>query len=547
MSSMPTPSPADDRSHDAEGDASASCEWSARWSRPSPRTGARSISNQVEGCIHLPAPAQPWFIELECRVGGIVPAPIRVIVRNRDVGRAPEYGPYLDVGVKLTPRRWHRLAFPVTLVPQPGEMLEVSVAFDPIPPPTLWTAQRLRLPRWLSVRNVAVRGEQATARDVVIIVLNWRRPDETIRCLESLGRADLGGARVLVVDNGSDDQSVERIRSAFPHQRILALPQNSGYAGGNNAGIQAALADGARAVLLLNNDTEVAPDFLSPLLWALNSDPHVAAVSSAILRMDHRELLDVAYLSLYWGHGIVRHHGVNALPGEGFKVRCDVDVAVGCSVLMSAEALRHLGPLKEEYFAYHEEVDWCTRARADGFRILYQPLSRVWHGGSKSTDHLAEPLSAARTVVSGPQLPMPIALTWNPVRTYLGARNTVRFVRLNGSLTQRAYFWLHSAYAVPLEALAAIMRQEPALKIGAWSYRRALHIYAGSDRGPSPTPPGIGAAELLALPRILLWTLPRDIRMAHREGRLAQILELLRGLRDGALERPLPLERLGLR
>jgi GT2 family glycosyltransferase len=97
------------------------------------------------------------------------------------------------------------------------------------------------------------------------------------------------------------------------------LPQNSGYAGGNNAGIQAALADGAHAVLLLNNDTEVAPDFLSPLLWALNSDPHVAAVSSAILRMDHRELLDVAYLSLYWGHGIVRHHGVNALPGEGLK------------------------------------------------------------------------------------------------------------------------------------------------------------------------------------------------------------------------------------
>ncbi len=171
----------------------------------------------------------------------------------------------------------------------------------------------------------------------------------------------------------------------------------------------------------------------------------------------------------------------------------------------------------------------------------------MWHGGSKSTDHLAEPLRAARTVVSGPQLPMPIALTWNPVRTYLGARNTVRFIRLNGSVTQRAYFWLHSAYAVPLEALAAIMRQEPALKIGAWSYRRALQIYAGGDPGPSPTPPPIGLGELLALPRIVLWTLPRDIRIAHREGRLAQILELLRGLRDGALERPLPLERLGLR
>ncbi|MGH7292272.1 MAG: glycosyltransferase family 2 protein, partial [Myxococcota bacterium] len=297
------------------------------------------------------------------------------------------------------------------------------------------------------------------------------------------------------------------------------------------------------------NDTVVAHDFLPPLLWALNADSRVAAVSSAILRMDHDDLLDVAYLSVYWGHGIVRHHGVNKFPGEGFVNRVDVDVAVGCSVLLSGEALADLGPLDAGYFAYHEEVDWCTRARRAGWRVLYQPLSRVWHAGSQSTGALATPLTVERRAASaGPELATPIALTWNPVRTYLGARNTVRFVRLNGRLRERLYFWLHSAYAVPLEALAAIMRQETALKIGAWSYRRALQLYARGDGiPPSPTPPAIGVRELLALPGVLLWRLPRDSMRAYREGRLAQIAELLRILWDGLLGRPLPLERLKLR
>ena len=519
----------------------APIEWAVGWSPPA-ADGARWVT-APEGVATLIAPSAAAFVVIELYARGPLSTPVRVTVGNRWAWRAPGYGPYLDVGVRLSPWRWHTLAFALSVVPQPGEEMAVGVALDLANPNRLSTYQRL----W--VRNIELRGGQATAAETTIVVLNWRRADETSRCLESLARADLAGARVLVVDNGSGDGSAERIQQRFPTQRVLTLPENCGYAGGNNAGIRAALADGARAVLLLNNDTEVGRDFLSPLLWSLNSDPRAAAVSSAILRMDHPELLDVAYLSLYWGHGIVRHHGVNALPGEGFQTRCDVDVAIGCSVLLSAEALRVLGPFNEDYFAYHEEVDWCTRARRAGFRILYQPLSRVWHGGSKSTDHLAQPLAAARAIASGPQLPMPIPLSWNPVRTYLGARNTVRFVRLNGTWRQRAYFWLHSAYAVPLEALAAVMRQETALKIGAWSYRRALRVYAGGAAGaqPEPRPPQLGLGDLLVLPRVLLWTLPHDARAAYREGRLAQIVELLRGLRDGALNRPLPLARLRLR
>src|SRR5690606_24696788 len=161
----------------------------------------------------------------------------------------------------------------------------------------------------------------------------------TIACLESLHAAALGGARVLVVDNGSRDDSVARLRARFPDQEILALPENRGYAGGNNAGIAHALAAGARAVLLLNNDAVVAADFLVPRIWVLNGHLRVAAVSSAPLRPD-RETLELAWLRVHFGHGLVRRVGMHALPSEGYNNPRPVPVVVGCSVLMAADALR---------------------------------------------------------------------------------------------------------------------------------------------------------------------------------------------------------------
>src|SRR5262249_11140243 len=124
--------------------------------------------------------------------------------------------------------------------------------------------------------RVAMSGADSrgiAGRDVVIIILNWNGGADTVACLESLAAADLQGASVLVVDNGSRDASIAEVRARFPAQRILALSENRGYAGGNNAGMQAALDEGAAGVLLLNNDTRVASDFLGPLLGAMADSP----------------------------------------------------------------------------------------------------------------------------------------------------------------------------------------------------------------------------------------------------------------------------------
>jgi GT2 family glycosyltransferase len=358
-------------------------------------------------------------------------------------------------------------------------------------------------------------------RCVVIIVLNWNRKDDTLACLDSLAVADLGGAAVVVVDNGSRDGSADAVRERFPTVGLVALPENRGYAGGNNAGIRAALEWGAEAVLLLNNDTRVAPDFLPPLLWAVQETPRAGAVCSSIHRMDRPELLDVAYAEVrFRERDAIKLRGYNALTGDGFGQRREIEVAVGCSLLLTADALRTVGFFNEEYFAYHEDVDWCLRARRAGFTLLHEPLSRVFHRGSGST------AAAVNTRPAGEAhdaLPNAEPLPWNPIRAYLGARNLVRLLRTYATPVERFAFARACARELPLEYLAIVFDREGWLRLGRWGYA--------------------DAARLIVQRRAVLG----PIAAAHRSGRTAQFTAHLRGLRDGLLNRPLPLAALGLR
>ncbi len=384
-----------------------------------------------------------------------------------------------------------------------------------------------------------------TGRDVTIGVLNWNGAADTIECLESLAAAELQGASILVVDNGSRDDSVGRIRARFPAQAILPLAQNQGYAGGNNAGMRAALAAGAGGVLLLNNDTRVAPDFLPPLLSLMQDSLRAAAATSQILRQDRPQLLDVAYLEVHFDErNVVQLQGVNRLPSEGFDERRRVYVVPGCSVLFRSEALRDVGLFDEAYFAYHEDVDWCLRAARRGWEVYYEPYSRVFHKGSRSTERFNTRPPARVWRDDGPELPNAEPMPWNPVRTYLGMRNTVRLLRSHAKATHRLAFGLELARLLPLEATAVALGAESAYRLGTWSWQRVADAYlggatSGARRGR--------LARVAAAPLALGWRFPRDLIGAARSGRLAEIAETLRALRDGLLDRPVPLERLGLR
>jgi GT2 family glycosyltransferase len=380
-------------------------------------------------------------------------------------------------------------------------------------------------------------------RGVTIIVLNWNLREETLACLESLRQANLGGASVMVVDNGSRDGSAEAVRARFPTVEVVALAENRGYAGGNNAGIRVALERGAEAVLLLNNDTRVVPDFLSPLLWVFDKYPRAAAVGSAIHRFDRPEMLDVAYISVCFARNVVQLQGVNKLPGHGFTETVQVDAAPGCSLLIRAAALRQVGLFDEDYFAYYEEVDWCVRARRAGWEIWYEPLSRVLHRGSLSTAGLQEAAPESAPAPGDEALENAEPPSWNVIRTYLGARNRVRLLRSYATPRERLGFALWTLHTVPLELLAWVMHREGWYALGRWSYPSMLRWYCLERHGEHRW----SAAALLRAARNLVLDLPRDVWRAHRSGRTAQIEAHVAGLWHGLLNRPVDYAALGLK
>jgi GT2 family glycosyltransferase len=400
-----------------------------------------------------------------------------------------------------------------------------------------------------------VQDEPLRSERITIVVLNWNRGVETVACLETLAAADLGGAAIVVVDNGSRDGSVETIRVRFPELRILSLPENRGYAGGNNAGIRAALDAGADAVLLLNNDTRVAPDFLPPLVDAMNSSPTAAAVASAVIRLDRPDMHDVAYSEIrFHERDVVQLRGVNVPVFGNFDCRREVEVVVGCSALLKAQALRTVGLFDEAYFAYHEDVDWCLRARKAGWELFYEPYSRVYHRGSLSTVGLSERPPPPAPLPGETPLPNDEPLPWNPVRAYLGARNTVRLLRAYATPEERKAFTKHVIREMPLEFTAVVLGREGWMKLGRWSWGELARFYFFDRHGiprERPRTPVARVARALRLavlgPIDALWSMPRDVWCAMRVGRTAEFFATVRGLRDGFLDRPLPLERLGLR
>lgn len=223
------------------------------------------------------------------------------------------------------------------------------------------------------------------SRRVYVIILNWNGREDTLACVRSCREITYPGVRLLVVDNGSSDGSVAALRERFPDVEVLALAENLGYAGGNNAGIRHALAQGADHVILLNNDTEVAPDFVGALVEAAEADPSVGMANSKMYFFEPKDELWFAGASFHPWLGWGRHEGYGEVDRGQHDAPVSLERACGCSLLVTRAALEKVGLLDEDYFAYCEDLDWSARARRAGFRIAFVPGSRIWHKVSRST------------------------------------------------------------------------------------------------------------------------------------------------------------------
>ncbi len=229
---------------------------------------------------------------------------------------------------------------------------------------------------------------------VHIVVLNWNGGADTVACLESLRRVVYPRLMTVVVDNGSTDDSVERIAAAFPDVPVLRTGANLGYAGGNNVGIRYCLEhDAADFILLLNNDTVVDPAFVDELVQAAERHPDAGLFAPRIYFE--------ARPTVRWYDGARWNPRISDFFHVGYDKEDDgsdeigaTDYASGCALFVRRDVLQRVGELDERYFLLFEEVDLCYRARRAGFGCVVVPRAKVWHKVSAAMGAFDAPLSS---------------------------------------------------------------------------------------------------------------------------------------------------------
>ena len=271
---------------------------------------------------------------------------------------------------------------------------------------------------------------------VSIIILNWNGWKDTIECLESLYQITYPNYDVIVVDNGSENESVERIKeyvegkikveskffeysienkpikiieytreeeeagggkeneiTNLPSNRKLILIKNEknyGFAEGNNIGMRYALkALNPDYILLLNNDTVVDPEFLTELLNVAGSDQRIGILGSKTYYYSQPNRIQLTWNKIDMWRGLVFLAGAGEIDrGQHNEIR-ETDYVPGSCLLIKQETIKRIGLLDASYFNYWEETDYCMRAKKAVFRSFYCPNAKVWHKISQSASKVA--------------------------------------------------------------------------------------------------------------------------------------------------------------
>jgi hypothetical protein len=253
-------------------------------------------------------------------------------------------------------------------------------------------------------------------KNVAIIILNWNGWEDTIECLKSLYKINYQNYHVILVDNGSEDESIEKIKNyclnkaqlefkshigIFEYDEkdfnvtnpvkesenkeltLLKNTQNYGYAKGNNIGIRFAFrVFGPDYILLLNNDTTVDRNFLKELVNAANNLERLGICAPKILNADNPQIIDSTGHIFSWGSIIDRGYG--KVDKNQYDHNTRVVGAKGAAALYKREMLEEIGLFKEDYITYYEDAELSWRANRNSWEARYVPKSVVFHKGESS-------------------------------------------------------------------------------------------------------------------------------------------------------------------
>lgn len=217
---------------------------------------------------------------------------------------------------------------------------------------------------------------------VSIITVNYNGTEITDQFLNSLLQISYKNIEVFVVDNASKVLPDE-LKIKYPFIKLIKSKTNVGFAAGNNLGMRAAK---GKYFFLLNNDTEVAPNFLEPIVELMETNENIGIASSKLLYYSKPNTIQYA-----------GHNGINVYTGRGFVVgylntnsekyntSYKTELAHGAAMMISRKALNKIGLMAELFFLYYEEIDFCERVKQAGFEIWFCGRSVVYHKESMST------------------------------------------------------------------------------------------------------------------------------------------------------------------
>lgn len=329
---------------------------------------------------------------------------------------------------------------------------------------------------------------------VSIVIPNWNGRDLLLACLASLERQSFMAFRTYVVDNGSQDGSVEAVRDRFPAVEILALPENRGFAEAMNRGF--ALGRGTYLVAL-NNDTTMEPDWLATLVAVLDARREIDFAASLLLCDDDRSVIDCVGDGYGWA-GLSFKIGDHARHTGQYREPFEILSACAAAAIYRREVIEALGGYDPAFFAYMEDVDLSLRARLAGFRCFAIPAAVVYHVGSASTGGDTSAFSVRQTArnmifILAKTIPAPLVVPMLPVvvagqtALLIVCLTTRRFPGLRRNL--RAYA---QGLAAGLRGLPGMLARRRAVQAGrsvsVLAFARMLRLAAAQKRQASPQP-----------------------------------------------------------
>jgi hypothetical protein len=278
---------------------------------------------------------------------------------------------------------------------------------------------------------------------VSIITVNYNQSAVTLEMLQSLQCVTYPSIEVFVVDNASPTDNPDIIKAKFPEINLIKTTKNLGFAGGNNVALPFAR---GKYVLFINNDTEVHPGFLEPLVELLESTPEIGMVSPKIHYFHTPDTFQFAGYTPF-SPITIRNRAI----GFGQKDTGQYDGVYesasifGCAMLVPMRVIEEVGMMADVFFLYYEEHDWAARVKKAGYKIYYDGRSLVKHKESIST------------------------VKNSPFQIYYLYRGRMLFTRRNTSGFNGLLAWLYiHLVTLPKETLRYFLKSRPDLARACW-------------------------------------------------------------------------------